>query len=142
MEGNRNAIIEGRGRAVSDLLDEGQGPLGVLGGIEGNLVVGTAAAFLLMAFFLEGRVFFLDLGGVHKDDRQEIGGGRSRQDRSRKSVADKPGDEAAVVEVGMGQKQKVYFIRRTGKDSNSFPEGAFLVKAAIHENVQSPAVRA
>jgi hypothetical protein len=138
MERDRNAIIEGRGRIVSDLLDEGQGALNVLDGIERNLFMRTPTAFLLMALFLKGGIFLLDPGGIHKDDRQQVGRGGGCQDRALKSLADEPGDKAAVVEVGMGQKQEVYFIRR---DWKGIPvpseEGTFLKEAAIHENIQS-----
>ena len=53
----------------------------------GGPLRGAPVAPPSVALLLEGRVFLLDPGGVAEDDGQEVGRGRGRQDRARKSPA-------------------------------------------------------
>jgi hypothetical protein len=59
-----------------------------------------------------GRVFFLDLGGVEQDDSSDLGGGRRAEDLPSEAFLDQFGQQAAVVQVSVGQQHRIDACRR------------------------------
>ncbi len=68
-------------------------------------------AFLAMPFFLEGRVFRLNLGGVAEHQFHQVGRGRGGDDRAAKPLLHQLRRQPAVVDVGVGQQHGVEISR-------------------------------
>ena len=132
------ALAQPEGRVVGDLLDEGHGRLDVLGRVERDDRVVHGPALAGVAAPLEGRVLLLDRGGIHEGDRDEIRRRRRRQDGSREAVVNEPWEEAAVVEVGVGEEDEIEVV---GRDRERVPvpveEGPLLMESAVDEAAQA-----
>jgi hypothetical protein len=97
-----------------------------------------STAFFLMTLLLLGGILFLELGGVEEYDREEVGAGRCRQDLIPESLADELGEKAGMVEMDMGEEDK---IERSRRDREGGPvpleKGSLLVQAAIDEQPEA-----
>jgi len=97
-----------------------------------------STSFFLMTLFLQGGVFFLDLGGVEEHDREEVGAGRRRQDLVPESLADELGEKAGMVEMNMGEEDK---IERSRRDAEGRPIPlqviSLLIEAAIDKQPEA-----
>jgi hypothetical protein len=61
------------------------------------------------------RVFILNVGGVGQHDVGQVARGRRRIDRPFESLANQPGQLAAVIDVGMGEDHRVDALRMARK---------------------------
>lgn len=96
---------------VADRLQVRQRPRGILARVErqGWIVLGVVVLVGVP------RVFFLDSGGVGEDNRAQVLGGRGTEDPAPEALSDQPGQIPAVVQVGMGQNDRVYGCGRNGQ---------------------------
>lgn len=89
-----------------------------------------------MAFLLELGVFFLQLAGVQQHDLGDLGGGLRRVNRPLEAFFDKFGDQAAVVQMGVRQENRIHFVRF---DTEILPvailQVAFLIQAAVDHDL-------
>ncbi len=137
-EADRSRSAEVEGLIVGDLLDERHGGLDVLRGVERDDRVVHGPPLLGVAPPLEGRVLFLDVRGVHERDGQDVGRGGRRQDRSGEALGDETGNEAAVVQVGMGEEKEIDVLGRDGKGVPVAAEQRpLLIEPAVDEDAEA-----
>jgi len=139
-------FAERRGDAVADLyggfvphlLEQGPGRLGVGGCIERDDGIRPFASLPLVSFALVFGVFFLEPGGVQHDDAGDLGGRGGAVHRPGESLLDQFGQQAAMVQVGVGQEHRV---DTGGGEVEWFPvalfELPFLIQAAIDQQPRS-----
>lgn len=104
-------------------------------GVQRDFRVGTFPLFSFVAPLFELSVLFLQAGGIEKDDLGDIGGGFGAVDVAAETLFDQLGDEAGVVEVGVGDQDG---IDAAGWDGERLPVAAevlsLLIKAAIDQD--------
>jgi len=143
---NVAGLAERRGDAVGDLygrlvphpLEQGPGRLGVGGCIERDDGIRTFASLPLVSFALIFGVFFLEPGGVQHDDAGDLGGRGGAVHRSGESLLDQLGQQAAMVQMGVGQEHRV---DAGGREVERLPvaplELSFLIQAAVDQQPRS-----
>lgn len=107
VESGGDAITQGHGLLVSHRRKVGEGRLRILDGVKGDFRVGTFPLFSFVAPLFELSVLFLQAGGIEKDDLGDIGGGFGAVDVAAETLFDQLGDEAGVVEVGVGDQDSI-----------------------------------
>ena len=135
VEGGGDAIAQGHSLLVSHRREVREGRLRILDGVKGDFRVGTFPLFSFVAPLFELSVLFLQAGGIEKDDLSNIGGGFGAVDVAAETLFDQLGDEAGVVEVGVGDQNG---IDAAGWDGERLPVAAevraLLIKAAIDQD--------
>lgn len=93
------------------------------------------AAFSFVAALLELGVLFLEARRIEEDDLSDIAGGFSAVNTAAEAVFDQFGDEAGVVDVGMGDQDGINAVRwNRERLPVTFAVGAFLIESAIDED--------
>ncbi len=91
-----------------------------------------------MAFAFVRGILFLNVAGVEQDDLCDFGGGRGAEDWAVEAFFDELWEEAAVVEVRVGEEDGVDAF---GADGEGVPvavlELSFLVEAAVDEDFEA-----
>lgn len=135
VESGGDAITQGHGLLVSHRRKVGEGRLRILDGVQGDFRVGTFPLFSFVAPLFELSVLFLQAGGIEKDDLSNIGGGFGAVDVAAETLFDQLGDEAGVVEVGVGDQNGIDAV---GWNRERLPVAAevraLLIKAAIDQD--------
>ncbi len=123
---------------VTDGFEEWDACLRVFRGVQGNLRIGTSSSLTFVPPPLELRVFLQYMGGIKQYYLGDFGSRGSTVDRTVKALPHKPGQQAAMVKMGMGQKDRVYVsgINRE-RSPVSRLEFSFLVDAAVHQNLEA-----
>ena len=94
----------------------------------------------MVAFLFIGRILFLDLGGVQKDDREKVRACRGGEDAVAKSITDELGQKSGMVEMDVAEENEVDRLGRDGKRGPvPLEEISLLEKTAVDE--QPEAVR-
>ena len=106
-------------------LEEAQGVEDVGGGIERKLLAPVMG-------LVEG-MLRQDMGRIHHHDGGEVPGGRGRDDRPPKAILDEERKASAMIEVGMGQKNRRDLLRIEA-------EGLAVLVAHVVVSLKHPAV--
>jgi hypothetical protein len=92
----------------------------------------------LVSFLFEGGVFLLEACGVAEDDGGEIDGRLGGEDGLGEAFLNEPGEEAGVIEVGVGQEQVVDGVGPDGAGGPiALEAAAFLKEAAIDHDAEA-----
>ncbi|MCU0272382.1 MAG: hypothetical protein MUE34_04035 [Acidimicrobiales bacterium] len=93
---------------VGQRLELGEGPLGVVGGVERQ----GGPVLAVPALVGEAGLLLLQMGGVEEEHAAETDGARGGEDRTAEAVADDGRQVPGVVDVGVGQDDGVEAPRR------------------------------
>ena len=99
--------------------------------------------FRLLHLVVEARIFFLQVTGVGKNDAAQIDCWCRCVDRAAKAVFDQPRNPAAMIEMGVGQNDRIDSV---GRDRHVMPVALApflrpLKHAAVDENLQAVLTR-
>lgn len=123
-----------------ELLEIGNGAepsagfFGFLDGVKRLVRVGGFSPFAGVSFFLEGDIFFLEFGRIQQDEPGDFGGRLRSEDGPLKTVLDEFRKEAAMVKMGVRQKNRVQLGGGNEKRLEiTIAEFPFLEETAIHQ---------
>jgi len=134
VEGCFEAAVELYGLFVLDGLKKRETGFGVFGGVQWEDGIRACSALLFVSFELVFGVFFQQFCGVEEDDFCDFSGCGGAVDFSFEAFADEFWQEAAMVEVSVGQEDGVYRCRGNGKRLPvSFAQVSFLIEAAVNQ---------
>ena len=122
------------GALIAHLLEQGQRRLDVGGRIERDHGMRPLASLAFVAFAFVFGVFFLEPGRVEHDDLGDLRGRGRAVNRAGEAVFDKLGQQAAMVQMGVRQQNRV---NTGGREIERVPvallELPLLIETAIDE---------
>jgi hypothetical protein len=142
VETDLDSIIQRQKFFIGNILQEGKTLLGILDRVQRYFRVETPAAFLLMALFLEGSIFFLHPSRIQDHYRKQLLRCRRQQDISSKPFLDELRDEPRVVQVNVGEEETMDLVWRNGE---SLPVSVgivpFLKQPAVDKDLHSARIQ-
>jgi hypothetical protein len=142
VETDLDSIIQRQKFFIRNILQEGKTLLGILNRIQRYFRVETPTAFLLMAFFLEGSIFFLHPSRIQNHYRKQLLRCRCQQNISSKPFLDKLRDEPRVVQVNMSEEETMDLVWRNGEGLPvSVGIVPFLKQPAVDEDLHSARIQ-
>ena len=133
-----NAIVDPHRHIVGDRLDQLQGAIDVTGGKEWLDGLLAPTAFLPMPFLLERGVFRLNLGGVAKNQFDQIGRGEGREDRASESILHQFRRQAAVVYVRVRQQNRIDIAKPDRGSAPNFDSNSFVPDTSRNRPTAGP----
>jgi hypothetical protein len=142
VETDLDSVIQRKMVFIGNILQKGKTLLGILDCIQRYFGVGSFSAFLIMASFLVGGIFFLDSGRIQNHDRKHLFGRRGQEDISGKSFPDKLGDKPGMVQVNMSEEEIMDLVWRNWESLPVSVEIVPLLKqAAIDKDLHSTGIQ-